>query len=399
MKPFNNKKRIKRIFTINHYKSLLIISTLAISTLALSGCSNSKSGNQTTNQTTARTAHQNQNAVKQSKQYNRIFTNHLFDQPREFDLQAHRGGLGLVTESSIASFTNALKIGVTTLEMDTQITKDGVAVVTHDRQVSDKKCLDTSPVTANDPLFPYVGKYINQLTLEQVKTLNCGSLRLAAYPNQKTVEGSKIPTLRQVLELIHQYKAYNVMLNIETKVEAGAPEQTAPQDIFVETVLKDIHESGLSNQVMIQSFDWGAIMKVREMDPTLPIVALTNGEQFLQTGVEGKSPWLGGIDIDDFNGDLIAAVNSFGADVLSPVHGNPQNGTIKDKDYVPYTTPEMIEKAKLSGIKIIPWTVSDKPTLDYFIGLGVDGIITDRPDIAREVLEARGIELPKPIKI
>ncbi len=324
-------------------------------------------------------------------------SDHLFYQQRSFDLQAHRGGLGLHTESSIASFSNALQMGVTTLEMDTQITKDGVAVVTHDRKISDKKCQDTAPVVADDPQYPYVGKYIKDLTLAQVKTMDCGSLRLADYPQQQTSPGAQMLTLREVLALVKSYRADNVLLNIETKVEAGAPHETAPREQFVRTVLDEVQRAGLQRQVTIQSFDWGSLMLARKLDPGLPIVALTNGQQFLQAGKPGASPWLGGIDIDDFGGDLVKAAASFGADAISPVHGDPQNGHVGDADYKPYTTKAMVDSAHRAGIKVIPWTVSDAATLGSLIDIGVDGIITDLPDMARQVMQAKGKALPAPV--
>ena len=77
-----------------------------------------------------------------------------------FDLQAHRGGLGLTTEESPEAFAKALRMGVSTLELDTQVTKDLKVVVTHDRKVSADKCADTAPVVENDPMYPYVGKFI-----------------------------------------------------------------------------------------------------------------------------------------------------------------------------------------------------------------------------------------------
>ncbi len=77
---------------------------------------------------------------------------------RTFDLQAHRGGLGLRPESTLASFANGLETGVSSLELDVQITKDGQAVVTHDRKVDGRKCLDTGPAFPGDPQYPYVGK-------------------------------------------------------------------------------------------------------------------------------------------------------------------------------------------------------------------------------------------------
>jgi len=310
-----------------------------------------------------------------------------------FDLQAHRGGIALTTESTIPAFAKALRLGVTTLELDVQITEDGVAVVTHDRLVSPTTCRDTAPVTPGDQDFPYVGKYIKDLTLAQVRTMDCGSTTKPQFPAQQAVPGARMALLSEVFDLIEGYDADDVMLNVETKVEAGAPEQTAPRGQFVRVVAHEVRVAGLLDQVTIQSFDWGALMLMQRVEPHLPVVALTNGD-FLQVGQPGASPWLGGIDIDDFDGDLVAAVASFGADALSPVQGTPQGGSINDPDFVPYVTRTMVEDAHDAGMVVIPWTVDDRDTMEYFMDLGVDGLITDRPDVLRDLMATRGLELP-----
>ncbi|MBY6414733.1 glycerophosphodiester phosphodiesterase [Rhodococcus sp. BP-252] len=310
-----------------------------------------------------------------------------------FDLQAHRGGLGLVSESTIAAFTNALELGVTTLELDTQITEDGVAVVTHDRRVSDKKCLDTVPVFDGDPEFPYVGKYVNTLTLAQVETLDCGSLRLADYPEQRTVPGARMPTLTEVLDVAKT--SPNVRLNVETKFEAASPTETAPREQFVDIVITTIEQAGMLDRVSIQSFDWGALQLVRAMRPSVPLVALTNGD-FLQVGQDGASPWLGGLDVDDFGGDGVAAAASIGASAYSPVQGNPQNGAVGDPGFELYVTRQMVDDAHARGMRVIPWTVDDPATMNALMDLGVDGIITDYPNRLRDVMAQRGIPLPAP---
>jgi len=203
-----------------------------------------------------------------------------------------------------------------------------------------------------------------------------------------------MPLLSQVFALVDCYGANNVWFNIETKVEAGAPEETAPRADFVEIVLREIEAAGVRNRVTIQSFDWGALMLVRELEPRIPIVALTNGD-FLQVGQPGASPWLGGIDIDDFGGSLVAAAASFGADAISPVHGNPQNGKVGDPNYVPYTTPELVAEAHEAGLAVIPWTIDDPATMASLIEAGVDGIITNYPDRLRDVAADYGFKLPK----
>jgi glycerophosphoryl diester phosphodiesterase len=313
----------------------------------------------------------------------------------EFDLQAHRGGLGLTVESTIASFSRALEVGVTTLELDIQITEDHQAIVTHDRKISGAKCQDTGAAFEGDPEYPYVTKYIKDLTLAQVRTLDCGSQTLPQYPEQQKSPGAKMPLLSEVFDLVKHYQADKVWMNIETKVEAGAPEQTAPREDFVQIVAHEIREAGMLDRVSVQSFDWGALMRMREVEPRLPIVALTNGPQFLQPGQPGASPWLGGIDIDDFGGDLVAAASSFGADAISPVHGFPQNGKITDENYEPYVTKKMVRDAHKAGMKVIPWTVNDQPTMNKLMDDGVDGLITDFPDQLRQVMEQRGLELPR----
>src|SRR6476646_5851905 len=74
-----------------------------------------------------------------------------------FDLQAHRGGRGEWTEESLAAFASSLKLGVSTLELDTHLTTDGKVIVWHDDTMQANKCVDTAPATPGDPEYPYVG--------------------------------------------------------------------------------------------------------------------------------------------------------------------------------------------------------------------------------------------------
>ncbi len=312
--------------------------------------------------------------------------------PNRFDLEAHRGGLGLVTESTLEGFANALEVGVTTIELDVQITEDRRAVVTHDRQVSDLKCDDTAPAFEGDPEFPYVGDFITNLTLAQVQTLDCGH-PLPDFPDQEVIEGARIPLLSEVFALVDCYRANNVWFNIETKVEAGAPLQTAPREDFVQVTAAEVRKADLLHRVTIQSFDWGALMRMREVEPRLPIVALTNRD-FLQEGQGGASPWLGGLDYDDF-GSLVEITASFDADAISPVHGFPQNGKVTDPGYEAYTTSEMVAEAHAAGMAVVPWTIDDPATIESLMDAGVDGLITNYPDRLRSIMADRGLRLPR----
>ncbi|MEU0335112.1 glycerophosphodiester phosphodiesterase family protein [Streptomyces sp. NPDC006193] len=315
-----------------------------------------------------------------------------------FDLQAHRGGLGMTTEESLAGFGKALRLGVSTLELDTQVTRDLKVVVTHDRRISGVKCRDTGPAAPGDPLYPYVGAYVKDLTLAQIRTLDCGYRQLPGFPEQEVARGARMAELEDVLDLVKDYHARGVKLNIETKVEAGAPEQTAPREVFVRRVYEEIHRSGIERQVTVQSFDWGALRAMHRLAPRWPLVALTNYD-FLQVGRPGASPWLGGIDADDYGGDFVrAAATVPGVTALSPNYGFPQTGKVGDPGFRFYSDAAMVAQAHARGLKVVPWTCDDPATVAALMDLGVDGVITDHPDRVRRIMAARGMPLPRPYR-
>lgn len=95
----------------------------------------------------------------------------------------------------------------------------------------------------------------------------------------------------------------------------------------------------------------------------------------------------------------MAAADSFDADAVSPVHGDPQGGTVNDPGYVPFTTPELVRAAHRRGMAVVPWTVNDVATMEALIDVGVDGLITDRPDVLRTVLAEDGFRLPKAYRL
>jgi glycerophosphoryl diester phosphodiesterase len=319
----------------------------------------------------------------------------VLPQKTHFDLQAHRGGIGMTTEESLEGFAKALRLGVTTLELDTHVTKDEKVVVNHDRQISAQKCRDTGPLVPGDPMYPYVGKYIKDLTLAQIKTMDCGYQQLPGFPEQEVIHGFRMAELKDVLDLVKSYHAKQVTLNIETKVEAGAPEQTAPRELFVRRVYEEIHASGIEDQVTIQSFDWGALNEMHRLAPSWPLVALTNYD-FLQVGRPGASPWLGGLDADDFGGDFVQAAAAIpGVTALSPVYGFPQNGKVSDPGFRFYVDEAMVTQAHARGLRVIPWTCDDPATIEALMDMGVDGVITDYPNVVRQIMADRGMRLPK----
>jgi glycerophosphoryl diester phosphodiesterase len=154
---------------------------------------------------------------------------------RAFDLEAHRGGRGLRPENTLASFGNALQLGVTTLELDTGITKDGQVLVTHEPRILSLQCQDTGT-------NHFVGQLVKDLTLAQAKTLDCGTRHPTApgdefVGTQESVPGTRMPTLDEVFDLAERYGARNIQFNIETKIDPTAPNDTVDPFTFTRKVL------------------------------------------------------------------------------------------------------------------------------------------------------------------
>ena len=264
-----------------------------------------------------------------------------------FDVQAHRGGAGLAPENTLAAFGNALAVGVSTLECDVHITADGIAVLSHERT--------------------YCGQVIPLLTYAELATLH----PLVLEP---------IPMLADLIGLLAQREADDVGLNIETKFDVVHPDESAPRELFVETVLGVLEEHAAVERSSIQSFDWAVLRLVRAAEPRLALNALTNTDK-LEVHQAGASPWLAGLDIDDFAGSVAAAVSALGFDAISPSH------TI--------LTAAMVAEAHEAGLRVLPYTVDNEAMMRNLVELGVDGLITNRPDLLREVLASMDQPLPR----
>ncbi|WP_104130325.1 glycerophosphodiester phosphodiesterase family protein [Cryobacterium sp. N21] len=298
----------------------------------------------------------------------------------EFDLQSHRGGRGEHSEESLAAFAASLELGVSTLELDTHLTRDDAVVVWHDDVLTATKCRDTDAAFRGDPQFPYAGSRVRELTLEQIQTLDCGYQQLPGYPEQQNVPGNTIAELADVFALVDVHQADTVQLNIETKIETPGPAGADEMKALTRAVVASIEASGRADRVTVQSFDWASLNLVRDIAPKLRLVALAQDDDWLGVGRPGTSVHLGGIDIDDYDGSVARAAAAQGYDALSPIFET--------------VTPELVAAAHAAGLPVIPWTVSETALMHTLIDLGVDGISTDYPTRLRAVLTERGLALP-----
>lgn len=301
--------------------------------------------------------------------------------PDGFDLQSHRFGRGEWIESSREGLEKSLEMGVTTLEFDIELSAEGVPVVWHDTEIDAEKCQDTKPVTEDDPQFPYVGKLLHDLTFEQISTLNCNK-NLDDFPDAAPQDDNRLLQLSEVFEIAADYP--DVHFNIETKLEPEHREQTASPQEFVDAIMDEVEDADVADRTMIQSFDWASLPLVRERDAEIPLVLLWD-----ETTWKSGSAWIGDVDYDAVDGDIVEAAKQLGVQVLSPGHAVPYGQTPRDDDYHPVATPELISRAHKAGMAVVPWTVNDEDTMREQIAAGVDGFITDYPSMGQAVVREK----------
>ncbi len=304
-----------------------------------------------------------------------------------FDLQGHRGARGLLPENTLPAFAKALSIGVTTLELDTVVTKDGVVVVSHNPVVANYLARGADGKwLANNPL-------IKDLTFEELQKFDVGRLKPGSraaerFKQQQPVDGTRMPSLEQVFELTKAAGNTSVRFNIETKIDPRKPDRTPDPKTFATAVLNVITKFGLEDRSSVQSFDWRTLQEVQKANPNIETVYLTAQQDWLNNvGSDGgkSSAWTAGFNLDDVDGDVARLVKSAGGDVWSPF--------FRDLD------PDKVKNAQMLGLKVIPWTINDEKAMAALIKMGVDGIITDYPDKLRKVMETSGLPLPKPTPV
>ena len=305
-----------------------------------------------------------------------------------FDLQGHRGARGLAPENTIEGFSMALSIGVTTLELDVGMTKDGVLVVHHDEWLN--------PDITRRPDGAFLsqrGPAIYSMTLEEVKRYDVGRLKpgtayAARLLEQRPQDGARIPTLGELFELVSRTGVEHIRFNIETKLTPTSGPDVPDPEFFAKTVAAAVRDAGLTKRVSIQSFDWRTLLVLRRVTPEIIRVCLTSeqpGQDTIEQGKPGASPWTAGLDVDEFGGSVPRLVATAGCSVWSPAFED--------------LTSEGMAEANSLGIRVIPWIVNQPAQMDRLVGMGVAGIITDYPNRLRKVLAANNMPLPPPVSI
>jgi glycerophosphoryl diester phosphodiesterase len=301
---------------------------------------------------------------------------------RMLDIEAHRGGRALRPENTLQSFANALSMGVDTLELDMGVTKDGVIVVSHERGPNPDLARDASGAYVQPPGTPFV-----KLTLAEVKSYDVGVIRPGSayaghFPDQLAVPGTPIPTLAEVFALVRKSGNVHVRLNIETKIDPNHPDESPSPEDFVTILLKLLDKEQFSSRVIVQSFDWRTLRLVHSRAPAIVTAYLTQQMGDTANVFHDKpSPWTAGFDPMRYGGSVPAAIKAAGGTIWSPLY--------RDID------AKLVAEAHGLGLKVVAWTVNDPKDMTDLIDMGVDGIISDRPDVLRRVAAEKGVILPE----
>lgn len=298
-----------------------------------------------------------------------------------FDIEAHRGGRALFPENTLVSFSGALTMGVNTLELDMGVTKDDVIVVSHERWLNPDLAKGPDGTYVAPPGIPYVGITLAEVKKYDVGTIRPGSKYAATFPDQKPVPGTRVPTLAEVFALVRKSGDADAKLNIETKIDPDHPENSPDPERFVTLLLDLLKREHFEDRVMVQSFDWRTLQLVQKRAPSIPTVYLT-----LQAGpnpnvtLDKPSAWTAGFDPVTHGGTVPAAIKAAGGAIWSPLYQD--------------LTRDSVDEAHRLGLKVVTWTVNKPEDMDRLIDLGVDGIISDRPDLLRQEAAKKGIALP-----
>ena len=261
------------------------------------------------------------------------------DTPRIL-VHGHRGARARRPENTLPAFRYALEQGVDVLELDVAVTKDNVAVVSHDPLINATICSG-----------PKTGIPIHTLTLAELREYDCGAKQNPLFAAQVPVPGTRVPTLDEVFDLS---RGTTVQFNVETKIFADHPELTPGPEAFTQMILDLIRKHGIEQRVILQSFDPRTLRVMKKLNPGIRRAALF-----------------------ETNRDWPEVAREFEATLYSPEFH--------------LVTPERVAQAHVSGLQVVPWTVNSPSDWAKVADARVDAIISHDPASLIAWLKEKGL--------
>ncbi|ASK29151.1 glycerophosphodiester phosphodiesterase [Chryseobacterium sp. T16E-39] len=294
---------------------------------------------------------------------------------QSFDKQAHRGGKSLYPENTIPAMKNALKMNITTLEMDLAITKDKKVILSHDSFLSPE--LVTKPDGTYIPKDSGFYYKIYEMPYSKIQKFDVGLKELSHYPDQKKMKVQK-PLFSEVIDACESYsrelKRPLPFYNIETKTRPFSDHIFHPEPKeFVDLMMKIILDKKIQDRVIIQSFDPRTLEIIHKEYPKIMTALLV--EKVDDKKLAQQQTYFKNIPVEKFR--------------LYPNHLNGVAGDMKFLSFTPtiyspehtLVTPDLVKECHRLGMKVIPWTVNSKERLQELKEIGIDGVISDDPRI------------------
>jgi glycerophosphoryl diester phosphodiesterase len=281
---------------------------------------------------------------------------------RQVDIIGHRGARGLFPENTVEGFRQTFALGVRTFELDVGMTRDGVVVVSHDLALNPAITRDASGQFISGP-----PPLLREMTFAGLQAYDVGRIRPGtayrlAHRSQIPCDGARIPALVEILADLPD--AHFV---IELKTDPRYPERTAPPAELADAALGVIDAAGAADRVILESFDWRGPNHIHRARGEIRLAWLTH-----ESTIRDAARWWEGVTVEQFNGSVPAAVASRGGGIWA--------------SHWETLTRDQIAEAHDLGLRVIPWTVNRRTAMRRLAAWGVDGLITDRPDLAlREV--------------
>jgi glycerophosphoryl diester phosphodiesterase len=274
---------------------------------------------------------------------------------RQIDIQGHRGARALFPENTLEGFRAAAALGVEAFELDVAMTADGVVVVSHDPALNPDITRDSSGAWLTRR-----GPTIHSLTRAALSGYDVGRIRPGSplslqFSGQTPFDGARIPALADVLAALPR-----IRFTIEVKTHPAHPDWTATPGALADATLSVIDAAGAAGRVIMESFDWRVQRHIREIRPDIRLAWLTRAET-----VRDAALWWDGATTAE---SVPARVAAEGGPIWAPDHIG--------------LTETQIHEAHALGLQVLPWTVNQPADISRLIAWGVDGLISDRPDLA-----------------
>lgn len=309
---------------------------------------------------------------------------------------AHRGGAGLWPENTLEGFRHAIDMGVDGIELDVHLTRDGVAVVHHDESLKPAiaRGSDGAWLTRPTPL-------IKDLTYAELCEFDIGRLKPGAsysahYPEQTPCDGAVVPRLEDVFSLVRDTARSDFRIYVELKTALLDLSQSADPQVLANTVVSLIRSMKMEAYVTFVSFDWRALAHAKKIAPDIANAFTTNlfvlldpedasaahdkpGSENAAVRVASASgaPWAAGFDWRNQTGP------TFATRMLKAIGAGPSDGWF---GWYGDVTPETMQLARALNLSVSCWTVDEPDEMRRQAALGVDAILTDRPDRLAQVL-------------